>query len=134
MAYMRERQSKWDRRHLVTVSTHLNDRDYDLLKAACRADCTTPYKLVRDFLQGYMCALCGDSRRLQIHHYVSRGRGGCNHPMNLITLCPYCHAVIHGATDPYADYMDAEELHQACAEYLGDLYANLGQVWYPYDG
>ena len=57
MAYMRERQSKWDRRHLVTVSTHLNDRDY----------------------------------------------------------------------------MDAEELHQACAEYLGDLYANLGQVWYPYD-
>ena len=54
MAYMRERQSKWDRRHLVTVSTHLNDRDYDLLRAACRADYTTPYKLVRDFLQGYI--------------------------------------------------------------------------------
>ena len=54
MAYMRERQSKWDRRHLVTVSTHLNDRDYDLLRAACRADCTTPYKLVRDFLQDYI--------------------------------------------------------------------------------
>ena len=54
MAYMRERQSKWDRRHLVTVSTHLNDRDYDLLKAACRADCTTPYKLVRDFQHGYI--------------------------------------------------------------------------------
>ena len=54
MAYMRERQSRWDRRHLVTVSTHLNDRDYDLLRAACRADCTTPYKLVRDFLQGYI--------------------------------------------------------------------------------
>ena len=40
MAYMRERQSKWDRRHLVTVSTHLNDRDYDLLRAACRAVAT----------------------------------------------------------------------------------------------
>lgn len=83
---------------------------------------------------GYMCAICGDPRHLQIHHYVSRGRGGCNHPMNLITLCPYCHAVIHGVEYPFTDYMDAEELTQACAEYLGDLYADMGKVWYPYDG
>ena len=80
---------------------------------------------------GYMCALCGDPRSLQIHHYVHRSCGGVDHPMNLITLCPYCHNVIHGHTSPVADYMDAEELHQACAEYLGDYY---GPEWYPYDG
>jgi 5-methylcytosine-specific restriction endonuclease McrA len=83
---------------------------------------------------GYMCALCGDPRTLQIHHYVARAQGGCNHPMNLITLCPYCHNVIHHNMEPAADYMDAEELKQACAEYLGDLYADKGEVWYPYEG
>ena len=82
----------------------------------------------------YRCALCDSNRGIQIHHVIKRSQGGGDQPDNLITLCMYCHAVIHGATDPYADYMNAEELHQACAEYLGDLYANLGQVWYPYDG
>ena len=60
--------------------------------------------------------------------------GGVDHPMNLITLCPYCHNVIHGRTAPEADYMDAEELDQACAEYLGDYYAGQGQEWYVWDG
>ena len=80
---------------------------------------------------GYMCALCGDPRTLQIHHYRKRSLGGVDHPMNLITLCPYCHAVVHGETAPEADYMDAEELDQAIAEYLGDYYA---PDWYPWDG
>ena len=83
---------------------------------------------------GYMCAVCGDTQYLQIHHYVPRSCGGCDHPMNLITLCSYCHAVVHGMDDPLAIYHDADEIEQACAEYLGDLYADLGEVWYPYDG
>lgn len=143
MAFQRKRQSKRDKRHLITVSTHLTDCGYYLLRAACRADGTKPYRMVRDFLtvyidaaedrmashdDGYMCALCSAPCRLQVHHYVSRERGGCNHPMNLITLCPYYHTVIHGNTDPYADNMDAEELARARAKYLGDLYTGLGQV------
>lgn len=83
---------------------------------------------------GYMCALCGDPRSLQIHHYRHRSQGGTNHPMNLITLCPYCHGVLHGTVPPEIDYMTGEELDFECARYLGDLYADLGQEWYPYDG
>ena len=83
---------------------------------------------------GYMCALCGDPRKLEIHHYRHRSLGGVTHPMNLITLCPYCHAVIHHQTAPVADFMDAEELDQACAEYLGDYYAGQGMEWYVWDG
>ena len=71
---------------------------------------------------GYMCALCGDPRRLQIHHYRHRSQGGNDDPMNLITLCSYCHAVIHKQWKPEVDYMTAEELDQACAEYLADYY------------
>lgn len=83
---------------------------------------------------GYMCALCGDPRKLEIHHYRHRSLGGVTHPMNLITLCPYCHAVIHHETAPIADYMDADELDQACAEYLGDYYQGQGKEWYVWDG
>ena len=54
--------------------------------------------------------------------------------MNLITLCPYCHNVVHGKIDPPADYMTTEEVSQALAEYLGDKYAEMGEVWYPWEG
>ena len=33
---------------------------------------------------GFMCALCGSGRYLQIHHYIHRGQGGNNSPHNLI--------------------------------------------------
>lgn len=56
MAYERQRQSRWDRRHLVTVSTHLTARQHEILTAACRAEGTTPYRIVRDFLQEYVDA------------------------------------------------------------------------------
>ena len=36
---------------------------------------------------GYRCALCDDTRGLQIHHVVLRSQGGTNLPQNLITLC-----------------------------------------------
>ena len=83
---------------------------------------------------GYMCALCGDTRYLQIHHYCKRSQGGCDHPMNLVTLCAHCHGVIHGNLPPVADWLTPEEMKQALAEYLGDYYAEHDEVWYPYDG
>ena len=80
---------------------------------------------------GYMCALCGDPRHLQIHHYRKRSLGGTDHPMNLITVCAYCHGVLHGNLPACSDHMGPEELDLACAEYLGDYYA---PDWYPWDG
>ena len=46
--------------------------------------------------EGYRCALCDSTRYLQIHHVISRGSGGTNHPHNLICLCSDCHALAHG--------------------------------------
>lgn len=78
----------------------------------------------------WRCALCDDNRGIQIHHYCHRSLGGNDTPHNLITLCWRCHAIAHGASFPeYPDYMNQEEIEQACAEYLGDLYAG---EWYPY--
>lgn len=78
----------------------------------------------------WRCALCDDNRGLQIHHYCPRAQGGNDTLHNLISLCWQCHAVVHGAKLPdYPDYMTPEEVEQACAEYLGDLYAG---DWYPY--
>ena len=79
---------------------------------------------------GYTCALCDSPRGLQVHHAIPRSEGGGNCHHNLITLCWRCHAVAHGTRMPeYADWMDTEELRQACVEYLADLYA---PDWYPY--
>lgn len=80
---------------------------------------------------GYMCALCGDTRYLQVHHYIKRSAGGCDHPMNLVTLCSQCHGIIHGNLPPVADWLTPEEMTQALCEYLADYYA---PDWYPYDG
>ena len=42
---------------------------------------------------GFMCAVCGDNRRLQIHHIQKRSQGGGDDQFNLITLCDKCHAL-----------------------------------------
>lgn len=78
----------------------------------------------------YSCALCDDNRGLQIHHVMPRSQCGTNSPHNLITLCWRCHAIIHGTRLPECpDYMTAVELHEACIEYLADMYA---PDWYPW--
>lgn len=101
---------------------------------------------------GWRCALCDSTDGLQIHHVKPRGKGGSDHPMNLITLCWRCHAAAHGSimqADPWlqAEYkgrqdgdvqaaikemMDDVEL--ACVEYVADYYAEQGQIWYPWEG
>lgn len=80
----------------------------------------------------YHCALCDDGRRLQAHHVVLRSQGGPDTEMNLITLCPRCHALAHG-TDVDGLGLRPDDVEQACVEYLSDLYANEGIVWNPWD-
>lgn len=98
---------------------------------------------------GWRCALCDSTDGLQIHHVKPRGKGGADHPMNLITLCWRCHAAAHGSLlmlDEYAiehapdattddkirDMMNDLEL--ACVQYVADYYAEQGEIWYPWDG
>ena len=79
---------------------------------------------------GYRCALCDSTDGIQIHHAVARGKGGTDYAHNLVTLCWRCHAVAHGTRMPECpDWMGAVELHEACIEYLADLYA---PDWYPW--
>lgn len=80
---------------------------------------------------GYRCALCDDPRRLQVHHVVMRSQGGPETEMNLITLCPRCHALCHG-TDIDRLGKSREEMEQYCVEYLSDLYAGEGIIWSPW--
>ena len=61
-------------------------------------------------------------------HQAKPGRG--DQPDNLITLCMYCHAVIHGTRFPdMPDWMDQAELNQAAVEYVADHYAG---SWWPW--
>lgn len=80
---------------------------------------------------GYRCALCDDPRRLQVHHVVMRSQGGPETEMNLITLCPRCHALCHG-TDIDRLGKSMQDMEQACVEYLSDLYATEGIIWNPW--
>lgn len=82
---------------------------------------------------GFRCALCDDTRGLQIHHVVSRGQGGTNYPQNLITLCWRCHAVAHGTRLPEYGMMQPAEVAQACVEYVADYYTDEGYIWNPWE-
>lgn len=77
---------------------------------------------------GYQCAVCGDPRRLQIHHIEHRSQGGGHEQMNLITLCPVCHALAHGTNLAGLEFTK-EDVDQAIVEYMADLYADLGFRW-----
>ena len=81
---------------------------------------------------GFRCALCDSTKYIQLHHIISRGSGGTDHPHNLITLCADCHAAAHGMM--LRDWPDVTEetMEQAIAEYMSDLYAEQGHVWNPY--
>mgnify|MGYP003817387313 CR=1 FL=1 len=80
----------------------------------------------------YRCALCDSEAGIQIHHAVPRGQGGTPFPHNLITLCWRCHAMAHGTRFPDMD-VSAEDIAQACAEYLADYYADVGLLWNPWE-
>lgn len=81
---------------------------------------------------GFRCALCDDTRGLQVHHVVRRSQGGTNSPQNLITLCWKCHAVAHGTAMPGYEDIQTADVCQACVEYLADYYAEEGLLWNPW--
>jgi hypothetical protein len=41
------------------------------------------------------CARCHQDQFCDVHHVLPRGRGGDDHPDNLIRLCRLCHAYVH---------------------------------------
>ena len=86
------------------------------------ADIPNVYRKMIYKRDGYACALCGDPRHLCLHHVLPRSRGGGNSPMNLITLCRYCHGNAHGVHLSEL-VIEPEEVEQACVEYLSDMYA-----------
>lgn len=55
------------------------------------------------------CAVCGTSKRLQVHHITPRRKGGGQEPSNLIPLCVGHHKTI--------EVMTVEALH-ACPDDL----------------
>ncbi|MBO5122432.1 MAG: HNH endonuclease, partial [Oscillospiraceae bacterium] len=98
---------------------------------------------------GFRCALCDSTDVLQIHHIKPRGRGGADHPHNLITLCWRCHSAAHGSLMMLDDYaiknsgFETEDdairamvydMELECIRYVADYYAEQGEVWYPWDG
>jgi hypothetical protein len=60
---------------------------------------------------------------MAIHHVLPRSAGGGNAEYNLIALCRYCHAAAHGHPLNEGYPLTAEEVEQACVEYVSDLYA-----------
>lgn len=52
--YPREPQARWDKRHLVTVSTHLTKLQWERLRYHCACDGVTVYALVREYLLRYI--------------------------------------------------------------------------------
>lgn len=52
--FLRSRQGRWDKRYLVTVSTHLTRREYEILQGCCAALGTKPYAIIRDYLREYI--------------------------------------------------------------------------------
>jgi hypothetical protein len=51
--FVRNRQQKWDKKHLRTVSTKVSQAEYEEIRACCKARATTPYAVLQDFLRGW---------------------------------------------------------------------------------
>lgn len=76
----------------------------------------------------YTCAVCDDTRYLQIHHVVKRSQGGSNSLHNLVCLCSNCHALAHGMN--LTDWeVTQEDVEQAIVEYMADYYAPEWNPW-----
>ena len=51
--------------------------------------------LAVDMRDGRQCRCCGRKDKLHKHHIAFRSRGGMDTSENLVTLCGFCHALIH---------------------------------------
>lgn len=72
--FYRKPQAKWDRRHLVTVSTHLTTAQYKRLKHCAARDGIKVYRLLWIFLQDYMAFSEGEDAYLTITDWNERYR------------------------------------------------------------
>lgn len=81
---------------------------------------------------GYRCALCDNTKYIQIHHIIQRSRGGSDEMQNLITLCADCHALAHGTDLRGCPDATKEDVEQAIVEYMADYYACIGTLWNPW--
>ena len=79
--------------------------------------------------EGFACAICDNTKHLQIHHVIPRSQGGRGTPHNLVCLCMKCHALVHGTYAYPAGYITQEDAIQAITEYLADLYAPEWNPW-----
>ena len=74
MIFYRKPQAKWDKHHLMTVSTHLTRKQYDRLKRCATRDGVKVYRLLWFFLQDYMAYSEGEQSYLTISDWISRHR------------------------------------------------------------
>jgi len=95
----------------MTVQTHAGERelsraeaermrcDAAICQSGGRNTTTIPPRVRREVLarDRHRCQApgCDRTRFLEVHHIVSRSRGGDNKPENLITLCGSCHRLWH---------------------------------------
>ncbi|MBQ6116399.1 MAG: hypothetical protein IJL08_03640 [Oscillospiraceae bacterium] len=65
MPFYRKPQAKWDRRHLITISTHLTREQHRRLKRCCARQHVTVYRLVREFLLAFIAEWDGAEDQAQ---------------------------------------------------------------------
>lgn len=46
----------------------------------------------------HQCSVCGRNDYLEFHHLIPVSKGGTDDYDNIILLCAYCHAAVHGRT------------------------------------
>jgi Holliday junction DNA helicase RuvB len=73
---------------IVDASTSDRDKDRDVPKALRRR------VFARD---GYRCRCCGSRHSLHVHHIIPWSCGGQTCLENLITVCRWCHSLIHAS-------------------------------------
>ena len=61
--YKRGRQARWDRRNLVTVSTHVSREQAARFRKACAIAGATPYHVLREFIMSYHDAPAVDGQK-----------------------------------------------------------------------
>ena len=87
-----------------------------------RSDAAVTGRLRRRVLarEGHRCASCGSRRSLMIHHVVWASRGGPTVPVNLVTLCARCHALVHDELLFVSGVPGRWELRDRSGRELGD--------------
>ena len=76
----------------------------------------------------YACALCDSTKGLQVHHVIPRGKGGIDSEQNLITLCCFCHAAVHGQPIDVTEMTAAGEVWWSVLLKIGVLHFILPAV------